>query len=187
MAGEAAWRCKNKNSFIQKKRKFYHFAGKQAFDIDGLGPKIIGALLDAELISRYDDVFTLKKGDLLVLPRFAEKSVDNLLNSIEKAKNVNLPRLIISLSISNVGEETAYLLADNFQTIEKLKKVKTEDLEKIEGIGPIVARSIIDWFKGKEKIKSALSAATSQALSLKKPILLLLAKVLGLNTKKHSN
>jgi len=153
MAGEAAWRCKNKNSFIQKKRKFYHFAGKQAFDIDGLGPKIIGALLDAELISRYDDVFTLKKGDLLVLPRFAEKSVDNLLNSIEKAKNVNLPRLIISLSISNVGEETAYLLADNFQTIEKLKKVKTEDLEKIEGIGPIVARSIIDWFKGKENIK----------------------------------
>jgi len=153
MTGEAAWRCKNKNSFIQKKRKFYHFAGKQAFDIDGLGPKIIGALLDAELISGYDDVFTLKKGDLLALPRFAEKSVDNLLNSIEKAKNVNLPRLIISLSISNVGEETAYLLSNEFESIERLKEAKIERLEKIEGIGPIVARSIIDWFKSKENIK----------------------------------
>lgn len=151
--GQATWKCKNKNSFIQKKRKLYHFASKHAFDIEGLGPKIIDALLEAELISTYDDIFTLKKGDLLALPRFAEKSVDNLLNSIEKAKNVTLPRFIISLSIPNVGEETAILLAQNFGSIEKLKDSSAEQLEKIEGVGPIVAESIVEWFKTPENIK----------------------------------
>ena len=153
--GQAAWRCKNKNSFLQKKRRLYHFAGKHAFDVEGLGPKIIDALLDADLISNYDDIFTLKKGDLLALPRFAEKSVDNLLSSIEKARNITLPRLIISLSISNVGEETAYLLAQNFQfSIYNLQKSKKEELQNIEGVGPIVAESIIDWFADKENLKT---------------------------------
>jgi DNA ligase (NAD+) len=153
IAGQAAWKCRNKNSFIQKKRRLCHLASKHAFDIDGLGPQIIDALLNAELIAAYDDIFTLKKGDLLTMPRFAEKSVDNLLASIEKAKNVTLPRLIISLSIPNVGEETAYLLAENFKTIEKLKAAKIEDLEKIEGVGPIMAQSIVDWFANKENQK----------------------------------
>jgi DNA ligase (NAD+) len=170
LSGQAAWRCKNKNSFIQKKRRLYHFVSKSAFDIDHLGPRVIDALLDADLIATYDDIFTLKKGDLLALPRFAEKSVDNLLSSIKESKNVTLPRLIISLSISNVGEETAYLLADNFGSIENLKtrlnpsvparaddkvgqEAKMETLEKIEGVGPIVAQSIVDWFKDKENQK----------------------------------
>ena len=152
--GQAAWKCKNKNSFIQKKRRLYHFVSKSAFDIENLGPKIIDALLNANLISTYDDIFTLKKGDLLALPRFAEKSVDNLLTSVEKAKNVTLSRLIISLSIPNVGEETAYLLAQNFQfSIFNFQKAKKEELEKIEGVGPIVAQSIIDWFDDKKNIK----------------------------------
>lgn len=153
VAGQAAWRCKNKNSYIQKKRKLYHFAGKHAFDIDGLGPKIIDALLQANLISSYDDIFTLKKGDLLSLPRFAEKSVDNLLGSIAKSREVSLPRLIISLSIPNVGEETAHLLADNFGNIERLKDSKIEKLQNIEGIGPIVAQSIVGWFADSENIR----------------------------------
>lgn len=151
--GEAAWRCKNKNSFTQIKRRFYHFAGKHAFDIDGLGPKIVDALLDAEIISSYDDIFTLKKGDLLNLERFAEKSADNLIVAIEKAKKVTLTRLIIGISIPQVGEETAILLAQNCGSIERLKEVKKEKLEEIEGIGPIVAESIVNWFKDKENIK----------------------------------
>lgn len=153
VSGQAAWKCKNKNSFLQKKRKLYHFAGKHAFDIDGLGPKIIDQLLEAELISSYDDFFTLKKGDLLSLPRFAEKSVDNLLSAIQNRKEISLPRFIISLSIPQVGEETAYLLAENFGNLEKLQNAKIENLESIEGIGPIVAKSIIDWFSEKENIK----------------------------------
>ncbi len=151
--GQAAWKCKNKNSFIQKKRRLYHFTGKGAFDIDGLGPKIIDALLYANLISAYDDIFTLKKGDLLALPRFGQKSVDNLLSSIEKAKNVTLARLIISLSIPNVGEETAYLLSKEFESIERLKEAKIERLQNINEIGPIVAQSIVVWFQDKENKK----------------------------------
>lgn len=151
--GQAAWRCKNKNSFIQKKRKLYHFVSKVAFDIEGLGPKVIDALLEAELISAYDDIFSLKRGDLLALPRFAEKSVDNLLQAIEKARAVTLPRFITALSILNVGEETALLLAKNFKTIEKLKEAKIERLEKIEGVGPIVAQSIVAWFTDRENQK----------------------------------
>jgi DNA ligase (NAD+) len=172
--GQAAWRCKNKNSFVQKKRRLYHFASKHAFDMDGLGPKIIDALLDADLISTYDDIFTLKKGDLLALPRFAEKSVDNLLASVEKAKNVSLPRLIISLSIPNVGEETALLIAKNFQfSIFNFQKATKEELEKIEGVGPIVAQSIVDWFKDKENIKileKLLRHIKIQKVSSSKPL-----------------
>ncbi|NLE07322.1 MAG: NAD-dependent DNA ligase LigA [Parcubacteria group bacterium] len=168
VAGQAAWRCKNKDSFAQKKRRFYHFVSKSAFDIEHLGPKVIDALLDAELIATYDDIFTLKKGDLLSLPRFAEKSVDNLLTSIEKARNVSLPRLIVALSIPNVGEETAHLLAQNFQfSIFNFQKATKEELEKIEGIGPIVARSIVDWFKNKENTK--LLSKLLQQIKIEQP------------------
>ena len=72
------------NSFSIQKRKLYHFASKHAFDMEGLGPKIIDVLFGAKLITTFEDIFTLKRGDLLELPRFAEKSVDNLLASIEK-------------------------------------------------------------------------------------------------------
>jgi DNA ligase (NAD+) len=88
----------------------------------------------------------LKKGDLLALPRFAEKSVDNLLDSIEKARNVELYRLIVSLSIPQVGEETAYDLASHFGSIEKLEKATFEELEKIDGVGSVIAREIVAWF-----------------------------------------
>jgi DNA ligase (NAD+) len=148
--GQAAWRCVSKDSFIQQKRRLYHFVSKTAFDVDHLGPKVIDALLDSQLISTAADIFTLKRGDLLELPRFAEKSVDNLLVSIEKAKEVSLGRFIISLSVPHVGEETAYLLAKEFRTIENIEKARAEELEAIEGIGPIVARL---YMNGSEKRK----------------------------------
>ena len=151
--GEAAWRCRDKNSFIQKKRRLYYFVSKTAFDIDHLGPKVVDALLSANLIATYDDIFTLKKGDLLELPRFAEKSVDNLLESIEKARKISLPKFIVSLSIPQVGEETAVLLSKEFGNIEKIKNAKKEEFEKVDGIGPIVAESVVDWFKTEENRK----------------------------------
>ena len=156
--GQAAWRCVNKNSFEQQKRKFYHFVSKKSFDIRDLGPRVLDVLLENNLIGEFADIFTLKRGDLLTLPRFAEKSVDNLLSAIEKARNVTLPRFIIGLSIPQVGEETAYLLAENFQSIEELRRKVGEPtgalaLEKIEGVGPIVAESIVNFFKSKENKK----------------------------------
>jgi DNA ligase (NAD+) len=151
--GQAAWRCVSKNSFAQQKRKFYHFVSKIAFNIEGCGPRILDVLLDDNLISSYDDIFTLKKGDLLSLPRFAEKSVDNLLTSIENSRKVSLNRFIVSLSIPQVGEETAIDLAKNFGTLEKLRNAGVEELQKINGVGDVVGKSVYDWFSEKENKK----------------------------------
>ncbi len=144
--GQAAWRCVYKNSFAQQKRKFYHFVSKKAFNIDGCGPKIIDVLLENNLISNFDDLFTLKKGDLLALPRFGEKSVDNIFVSIDKSKEISLAKFIVSLSIPQVGEETAIDIAKHFGTIEKIRKAKIEDLQIIDGVGDIVGQSVYEWF-----------------------------------------
>jgi DNA ligase (NAD+) len=150
--GEAAWRCVSKDSFAQQKRKFHYFTSKKCFDIDGLGPKILDLLIEYGLISTFDDIFSLKKGDLLALPRFAEKSVDNLLSAIQKSRNITLPRFIASLSIPQVGEETAYDLAKHF-TLESLANTKVENIESIYGVGPVVARAVFAWFRGTENKK----------------------------------
>ncbi len=144
--GQAAWRCVSPDSPVQRARRLYHAVGKSAFDIDGCGPKVIDALLEHELISDLADIFDLARGELLSLPRFAELSVDNLLKAIENARHVSLPRFLIALSINHVGEETAYLLADHFQTFEKIRAAKIDELQSIDGIGDVVARSIVAWF-----------------------------------------
>jgi DNA ligase (NAD+) len=151
--GEAAWRCVSRDSFDQNRRKFHYFASKKCFDIDGMGPKILDVLLEQGLISSFDDIFTLKRGDLLALPRFAEKSVDNLLASIEKSRKVSLARLLASLSIPQVGEETAFDIAKHFGSIEKISDAKYEDIECIYGVGPVVAQAVYDWFKDGENKK----------------------------------
>lgn len=144
--GQAAYRCVNKNSFAQKRRKFYHFVSKHAFDIEKMGPRVTDALLDNNLIASYDDIFTLKKGDLLALPRFGEKSVENLLASIEKSRTIDLSRFLIALSIEHVGEETAEDIARAFKTIDAIARSSKEDFERIEGVGGIVAQSLFSWF-----------------------------------------
>lgn len=151
--GQAAWRCVYKNSFAQLKRKFYHFVSKKAFNMDGCGPKIVDVLLDEGLVSNFDDLFTLKRGDLLSLPRFAEKSVDNLLSSIENSKKITLNRFIVSLSIPQVGEETAIDLSKHFNSLEKIRNAKVEELQQIDGVGDIVGKSVYDWFSDKENSK----------------------------------
>ncbi|MCK5590673.1 MAG: NAD-dependent DNA ligase LigA, partial [Candidatus Pacebacteria bacterium] len=145
--GEVAYRCVNKNSFVQKRRRFHHFVSKHAFDVEGLGPKVIDALLENGLVANFDDIFTLKKGDILPLERFAEKSVDNLLEAIEESKEITLPRFLIALSIDHLGEETATLLADNFRTLGIVRKAEIEELEAVDGIGGVVAMSIYNWFR----------------------------------------
>ena len=151
--GQAAWRCVDPNSLDQTKRKFHHFVSKKAFDIVDCGPKITDLLLDENLISDYSDIFTLKRGDLLTLPRFAEKSVDNLLSSIDKSKNVTLARLLVGISIPQVGEETAIDLGKHFKTIEKLREAKFSELEVLDGVGGVIAKSIVDFFASKQNKK----------------------------------
>ncbi len=163
ISGEAAWRCVDRDSFAIHKRRFYHFVSKHCFDIEGLGPKIIDVLLENKLITSFADIFALRRGDLLALPRFAEKSVDNLLVAIEKAKQVTLPRLLTALSVPQVGEETAYDLAEHFGSVEEIRRAPFEELEKISGVGPVVGASVFEWFRNKEnqKILDALLARVS--------------------------
>lgn len=144
--GQVAYRCVNKNSFAQKRRKFYYFVSKKAFDIDGCGPKVIDALLDAELIGNFDDLFTLTEGDVLTLDRFAKKSAENLIKSINKARTVTLGKFLTALSIEHVGEETAHDLAESFGTIEKMRGASLEDFNSMYGVGEVVAQSLADWF-----------------------------------------
>jgi DNA ligase (NAD+) len=151
--GQVAYRCVDKNSVIMQRRKLYYFASKGAFDIDHCGPKIIDLLMDNNLVVNAVDLFTLKKGDLLTLPRFAEKSADNLIEAIEGARKVTLARLITALSIDNVGEETAVLLAETFKKLEKIQSATYDELNKINGIGEVVAQSIVAWFKNAENKK----------------------------------
>jgi DNA ligase (NAD+) len=155
--GQAAHRCVVRDSQTLLQRKFRYFASRAALDIDGCGPAVIDALLDAGLISTFGDLFRLKKGDVLALPRFAEKSADNLLESIEKARATTLPRLLTGLSIDHVGEETAHLLAERFGTIDALTKAKQEELEAIDGVGPVVAQSAYEWFRNPANKKALAS------------------------------
>lgn len=143
----AAYYCNNSRCPAKDRRTFYYFTSKAAFDIEHLGPKNLDLLLDEGLITIPADIFTLQKGDLLALPRFAEKSADNLLNAIEKARIVSLERFIVALSIPNVGEETAIDFANHFGTFEKFRKATESELSAIEGVGPVVAESVVAWFK----------------------------------------
>ena len=151
--GQAAWRCVAKDSSEQQKRKFAYFVSKKALNIDGLGPKILEALIDEGLVTSFDDILTLKKGDLLALPRFGEKSVDNIIASVEAARKTTLARLLTALSIPQVGEETANDLANHFRTIERLRAAKFEELESIYGVGEVVAHSVAEWFAEKQNAK----------------------------------
>jgi len=151
--GEVVWRCQNPNCPARKRENLYHFVSKKAFDIEGLGPKIIDKLLDEKLIFQAVDIFTLCQGDLIPLERFAEKSAKNLIEAIQKSKKISLPKFIFALGIRHVGEETAMEMSNYFGSIYKLKMVSKEELEKIPDVGPKVAESIYNWFQSKKNQK----------------------------------
>ncbi|MBU3668978.1 MAG: NAD-dependent DNA ligase LigA [Candidatus Taylorbacteria bacterium] len=176
--GQVAYRCVFRGGAAEHRRKLYHFVSKKCFDIDGLGPKQIDVFLENSLISTFDDIFTLKRGDLLSLPRFGEKSVDNLLEGIRKARNVSLERFIFSLSIDHVGEETAEDISNHFKSFDSFYVSVTGDsafqtLSQIYGIGTVVADSIVTWFKNKEHIELVqrlLEHVTIQSVIEKKKV-----------------
>lgn len=144
--GASAWRCVNKDSFAVVRRRFANFVGKHALDIEGFGPRTIDQLLEKGLVQHYDELFTLTEGDLLLLEGFAEISAKKLIASIQKARHVELARLIVGLSIPQVGEETAIVLAKNFRTLDTFAKAGEGKLTAIGSIGPIVAKDIVEWF-----------------------------------------
>lgn len=148
--GEAAHRCKAPGSFIQLARTLAHFTGKSALDIDGLGPNTVRLLMEHELVGSVDEFFDFTRDELLALPNFKEKSADNLMAAIERAKEVPLDRLLVGLSVLHVGEETAYLLATEFHTLERLMSTSEDELARVNGIGDVVAKEVVRWFNDTE-------------------------------------
>lgn len=159
--GEAAYRCLNKKCYAIKFKELTHFVSKKAFDIDGLGPKILEKLMTEGLIKDASDIFTLKIGDLEPLERFAEKSAQNAILSIDLARKIDLSRFIYALGIRNVGEETAIDIADivsskaegeKFKAERELSDISLEEWQAVHDIGPVVAKSIFDYFNDEKNI-----------------------------------
>ncbi len=163
LPGEAAHRCSNPACFAQQREKLYHFVSRKAFNIDGLGPKIIDQLLERGLIEDAADLFSLTAGDLEPLEGFAEKSARNLIQAIQAAKKINPARLLYALGIRNIGEQTANDLVDyltgrgyrldtqNFLSV--FQNLSLEDLTSVKDIGPTVAKSVYDYFHQPANIK----------------------------------
>ena len=151
--GEVIHRCSNLRCGTVQKKSLHHFVSKKAFDIVGLGPKIINQLMDEGLISKPADLFELKEGDLMPLERFAEKSAENLVEAMEDSKKIPLFRFIYALGIRHVGEESAINLANHFKNLKNLKKAEIDDLLKVKDIGEVVAKSIYNWLKNKRNLK----------------------------------
>jgi len=147
-----AFFCTNPQCFAQNQRQILHSVSRKAFDIEGLGDKIVEQLMAEDLINDPADIFALKKEDLVGLERFADKSADNLISAINKAKRVSLPRFIYALGIQHVGEETAISLADRFGSLANLKKAALAELESVSDIGPVVAKSVYQYFTDKKNL-----------------------------------
>ena len=139
--------CSNIDCPARQRETIYHFCSRNALNIDGVGPKIIDALMDAGLVQDYADLFSLKVEDIQNLDRFAEVSSNNVIAGIAQRKKVPLARFIYALGIMHVGEETARALAQHFLTFNKLAEAGEEKLTAIEDVGPVVASSIINWFE----------------------------------------
>jgi DNA ligase (NAD+) len=158
---EVAYRCANKDCFAVNRRRLMHFVSKGAMDIEGLGEKIVDQLLKEGLINEPADIYNLEEGDLVVLERFGEKSAKNLIDAVDKSRQVTLARFIGALGILHVGEETAIDLANHFGSIQRLKKVSLDGINAIANIGPVVAKSIFAWFAN-TKNKRLLDRLLSQ-------------------------
>ncbi|HEY6010824.1 MAG TPA: NAD-dependent DNA ligase LigA, partial [Nitrospirota bacterium] len=150
--GEVAFRCIGINCSAQVLERIRHYASRGAMDIDGLGEKSVQLLYDQGLIKHFVDIYKLKKEQLLELPRFAEKSAQNLIEAIEKSKHTTLSRFLYALGILHVGEYAAKQLAKNFAKLEDLYHVKPEDIIGIKQMGEKLAESISGFFNDKENL-----------------------------------
>jgi DNA ligase (NAD+) len=154
LEGEAAIRCINSICPAQVKERIKHFASKGAFDIDGLGDKLVDQMVERGLVATFSDLFQLKSEILADLDRMGAKSAENLIRAIEDSKNIRLARFLYALGIRHVGEHVAVLLADYFGDLEQLMGCPEEELTAIEGVGPVVAKSISRFFKQENNVAS---------------------------------
>lgn len=152
--GEAATRCINITCPAQVKERIKHFASKGAFDIEGMGDKLINQLVDKGLLSSYADIFGLSEDTLQALERMGPKSAENIINAIKKSKRISFKRFLYALGIRHVGEHVAGIIASRFKNIDSLAGATPEDLASLEGIGPVVAESAVRFFRQDENRKA---------------------------------
>ncbi|MEK6743887.1 MAG: NAD-dependent DNA ligase LigA [Nitrospirota bacterium] len=152
--GEVAFRCIGLNCEAQVLEKIKHYASRGAMDIEGLGEKNVELLYNQGLIRHFVDLYKLRKEQLLELPRFAEKSAQNLIDAIEKSKATTMARFLFALGILHVGEFAAKQLAKNFEKLDDLYRIEAERVMAIKQMGEKLAASISGFFSEKENLKT---------------------------------
>lgn len=150
--GGVAVRCIGLNCPAQVQERIFHFASRGALDIEGLGEKNVELLYSMGLIEHFIDIYKLKKENLLNLPRFAEKSAQNLINAIERSKHTTLARFLFALGILHVGEYASKLLAKNFKRLEDLYHIKPEEIVNIHQMGEKIAKSLSIFFNDQRNL-----------------------------------
>ena len=151
--GEVALRCVNTDCPAQLLRNLIHFVSKGAMDIDGLGETIVKNMVSQNIIKSAYDIYNLKLEDISSMERMGDKSAENLINSIEKSKSRGLDKFIFALGIRHVGQKASKLIAKTFKSIDKLMIASEEDISQIDGIGDIIAKSIVSYFKIPQNIE----------------------------------
>jgi DNA ligase (NAD+) len=148
LPGEADWRCVNASCPAQIKGAILHFASRPAMDIEGLGFVLVNKLVDAGLLSSFDDIYSkLDAATLAGLERMGEKSARNLVEAIEQSKEKDFTNVLYALGIPNVGINASSILATRFRTVDEIMKADEEELSDIMGIGPVIAAGIVDYFR----------------------------------------
>ena len=150
--GEAVYRVKGLTGPLILKRALAHFASKGALDIDTLGEKNVEALVEAGLVNDLADIYRLTKDDLLQLERFAEISAQKLIDAIAAKKQPALERFLFGLGIRHVGAQTAIDLANHFESLEAMSRATIDELREVDGVGEIVAESIVAWFADEDNV-----------------------------------
>lgn len=152
--GEAAHRCTGTDCVAKRREALRHFAAKEAMDIEGMGTKIVSALVDQGLVTEPADLYRLDRETLAAMERLGEKSADNLVRAIDRSRRVSLSRFLYALGIPHVGEHLAEVLARHFGSLEALREATTEEMTKVREVGPEVAGSLRSWFDAPERARA---------------------------------
>jgi DNA ligase (NAD+) len=161
-------RCVNPTCPAQLKEKLRYFAGRGQMDIENLGPALIDQLIEINLVTNFADLYTLKMGDLVKLDRMAQKSAANVIEAIEKSKTQPLARFLAALGIGHVGGQSAEILAARFGSLDDLRNAALDTLEAIDQIGPIMAKSIYEYFHDEKNI-SVIEQLSAAGVNPKQP------------------
>ncbi len=161
---EVAYYCVNPSCPPQVEKSLLHFASRGAMDIEGLGDSVVKQLVENKIVKDFSDIYRIKKEELLGLELFKDKKADNLLNAIERSKSQPLSRLLFALGIRHVGEKAAFVLAQRFNSLDKVMQGKREVFESIQDIGPTMAESLNDYFS-RDEIKRLIKRLKESRLN----------------------